>query len=68
MKNIILLIAVMVLSACASMPTVKSVAGTYEGAEVGITVRLVFLENGVCVSSLRGIEVEQFLHCHLTAT
>ena len=46
MKNIILLIAVMVLSACASMPTMKSVAGTYEIKVDGDTFRLVLLENG----------------------
>ena len=47
MKNLILLITVMVLSACASMPTVKSVAGTYERIEGGDTHRAVLLENGI---------------------
>ena len=37
----------MVLSACASMPTMKSVAGTYEGKESPNGVRLVFLDNGI---------------------
>ena len=52
MNRIILLIAVMVLSACASMPTMKSVAGTYERKDVTPqygegTYRTVLLENGV---------------------
>ena len=51
MKNIILLIAVMVLSACATAPTVpltmKSVAGTYERKESGQTYKSIFLESGV---------------------
>ena len=47
MKNLILLISVMVLSACASMPTIKSVAGTYEGKKDGNTVKLVLLKNGI---------------------
>ena len=46
MKNFILIIAVLVVSACASMPTVKSVAGTYTTME-DTTVRMVLLENGV---------------------
>ena len=54
MKNIILLIAVMVLSACASMPTVKSVAWTYEAKEDGNTAKLVLLENGIVESYYNG--------------
>ena len=56
MKNIILLIAVMVLSACASMPTMESVSGTYEHKSQDIagqpfkSFKLVFLENGVMES------------------
>ena len=46
MKNFVLLIAVMVVSACASTPTIKSVAGTYEAKKDGDTFRVVFLENG----------------------
>ena len=50
MKNTLLIIAVMVLSACASMPTMKSVAGTYERKKDGVRVgayKQVFLDNGV---------------------
>ena len=48
MKNIILLIAVMVLSACASMPTMKSVAGDFEGKnDDGDIIRILLLENGI---------------------
>ena len=47
MKNLILLIAVMVVSACASMPTIKSVAGTYEYKKGKGTYRAVFLKGGV---------------------
>ena len=47
MKNIILLIAVMVLSAYATTSTVKSVAGTYERKTGEDTFRMVFLENGI---------------------
>jgi len=47
MKNLMLIIAVMVLSACATTSTVKSVAGTYEHKKDGDTYRGVFLENGI---------------------
>ena len=47
MKNIILLIVVMVVGACASMPTVKSVAGTYEIKEGERSFRMVLLENSI---------------------
>ena len=46
MKNIILIISVLFISACASVPAVKSVAGTYELKKDGDTLRAVFLENG----------------------
>jgi len=46
MKNLILPIAVIILSVCASMPTVKSMAGTYEEKEHG-DARLVLLKNGI---------------------
>ena len=54
MKNIILLVAVMVVSACASMPTVKSVAGTYEIKRGENTFRMVLLENGVVEGYING--------------
>jgi len=49
MKNLILIITVIVLSACASVPTIKSVAGTYEGKEPSSPqiLRFVLLENGI---------------------
>jgi len=47
MKNIILLIAVMVVGACATTSTVKSVAGTYEHKRGEDTGRFVFLDNGI---------------------
>ena len=47
MKNLILMIAVLVLSACASMPTMKIVAGTYELKADGYTEKEIFLENGI---------------------
>jgi len=59
MKNIILLIAVMVLSACASMPTMKSVAGTYELKEDGDTARLVLLKNGIAEGYENGKKSEE---------
>ena len=46
MKNLILIIAVIVLSACASVPTIKSVAGTYEYKDDRNIARFVLLENG----------------------
>ena len=54
MKNIILLITVMVLSACATTSTVKSVAGTYELKIDGDTYRSVLLENGIVESYKNG--------------
>ena len=54
MKNIILLIAVMVIGACASTSTVKSVAGTYERKTGEDTYRAVFLENGDVENYLNG--------------
>ena len=54
MKNLILLIAVMVVGACATTPTVKSVAGTYERIEDGDTYRIVFLDNGIAEAYLNG--------------
>ena len=47
MKNTLLLIAVLLVGACAATPTMKSVAGTYERIEDGDTYRGVFLENGI---------------------
>ena len=55
MKNLILLVAVMVVGACASVPTVKSVAGTYEHTQKD-TQRVyerVLLENGIMKDSFR---------------
>ena len=46
MKNIILLIAVMVVSACASMPTMKSMAGIYEAKISKDSFKTVFLGTG----------------------
>ena len=48
MKNIILLTTIMLLSACATTPTMKSVAGTYERKDGDSDHnRRVFLDNGV---------------------
>jgi len=59
MKNLILLIAVLIVSACASMPTVKSVAGTYEGKnDDGDIMRMVLLKNGVVEGYVNGKKKE----------
>ena len=48
MKNIILLTTIMFLGACATTPTMKSVAGTYERKDGDSDHnRRVFLDNGV---------------------
>ena len=62
MKNIILLIAVLVVGACASVPTVKSVAGTYEQKKDGDTARIVFLENGIVEEYANGKKEEEVEH------
>ena len=60
MKNLILIIAVIVLSACASVPTMKSVAGTYERKyDNEVTVRVVLLENGIVESYANGKKEEK---------
>ena len=59
MKNIILLIAVMVVSACATTSTVKSVAGTYEIKRGEDTYRAVLLENGIVEAYLNGKKREE---------
>ena len=59
MQKIILLITVMVLSACASMPAMKSVAGTYENTEGGSSDRFVFLENGAAEAYINGKKAEE---------
>ena len=46
MKNIFLVIVALLVGGCASTPTIKSVAGTYEAKKDGDTFRVVFLENG----------------------
>lgn len=48
MKNTLLLIAVLLVGACATTPTVKSVDGTYEIKEGERSFRMVLLENGIC--------------------
>ena len=48
MKTLILLIAVMFVSTGASMPTMKSVAGAFEGEnDDGDIIRILLLENGI---------------------
>ncbi len=62
MKNTLLVIAVLLVGACATTPvqerrpravsqaqggTVKSVAGIYEAKKDGVTLRVVFMENGI---------------------
>jgi len=59
MKNLILLIAVMVLSACATTSTMKSVAGTYELKKDGDTYRGVLLENGISEGYINGKKYEE---------
>ena len=59
MKNIILLISVLIVSACASMPTAKSVVGTYEEKQDGDTYRLVLLENGISERYTNGKKEEK---------
>ena len=46
MKALILLSTTLLLGACATTPTMKSIVGTYEGKPYLTTVKLVFLENG----------------------
>ena len=59
MKNIILLIAVMVVSAYATTSTVKSVAGTYELKKDGDTYRGVLRENGISEGYINGKKYEE---------
>jgi len=59
MKNIILLITIMFVSACATTSTVKSVAGTYEEKQDGDTYRLVLLENGISERYINGKKREE---------
>ena len=59
MKNFILLIAVLVVGACATTHTVKSVIGTYEAKKDGNTVKQVLLENGDLELYTNGKKVEQ---------
>ena len=47
MKVLILLTSILLLGACATTPTMESVAGTYEMKKDGDTYRAVLLENGV---------------------
>ena len=47
MRTLIVLTSIILLGACATTPTVKSVAGTYERIEGGDTHRAVLLENGI---------------------
>ena len=46
MKNTLLVIVALLVGGCASTPTMKSVAGTYEVKVGENTVRMVVLENG----------------------
>ena len=51
-----LLTSILLLGACATTPTMKSVAGEYELKRGEDTVGLVLLENGIVeISKLRGI-------------
>ena len=59
MKNLILLIAVMVLSAYATTSTVKSVTGAYEHKRGEDTFRMVFLENGISERYANGKKEEK---------
>ena len=47
MKNTLLVIVVLLVSACATTPTMKSIVGTYAFKEDGYTFRMVLLENGI---------------------
>jgi len=58
MKVLILLSTILLLGACATTPTMKSVAGTYERKIVGHTLRLVLLENGVYEYHFNGENIE----------
>jgi len=62
MKNLILLIVVMVLSACATTPTMKSVAGTYailfKGQILGL--KTTFFENGKVTHHRIGVAESTF--------
>ena len=53
MKSLIVLVGLMVVG-CATTPTMKSVAGTYEGKEGEDTERGVLLENGIAESYTNG--------------
>ena len=54
MKNTLLLTAVLLLAACATVPTMTSVAGEYENKEGEDIYRCVFLENGVAYQYVNG--------------
>ena len=49
----------MVIGACATTSTVKSVAGTYELKRNGFTYRTVFLENGIAEGYRNGKKREE---------
>ena len=56
MKNTLLVIAALLVGACATSPTLKSVVGAYEikGEDAGRTLRYIFLENGVVEGYIKG--------------
>ena len=54
MNKILILIVVLVIGACATTPTMKSVAGEYENKEGEDIYRCVFLENGVAYQYVNG--------------
>ena len=54
MKNTLLVIVVLLVGACATTPTMKSVAGEYENIEGEDIYRCVFLENGVAYQYING--------------
>jgi len=66
MKQVLLMIAVVVLVGCASTPTMKSVAGTFEGTTERETIRIVLLNNGQMKAYENGGKIDLPLKWRIT--
>ena len=59
MRTLIVLTSIILLVACATTPTVKSVTGAYEHKRGEDTFRMVFLENGISERYANGKKEEK---------
>ena len=59
MKTLMLLTTILLLGACATTPTMKSVAGTYESVGHPHLYKLVFLENGAMENYVSGNKTDE---------